>query len=427
MSNTHHDEQDKDGADSSPSNLHVPVACSSTPSAQASLTSSTDTTCPRPSEETAGFDISDGQKFLNELTSVESSNYLDIMETGDWQAWFPDDCGHYFEITASNHSPDFLDPNFADLSHPHTHHRNPGQQNQLPKNYDLSSAMIMNESIALFHSMLAIGSHSLNLRQDSPLAGTAKYPVLRFFDEALSMRQHFRDNPSIPGLQALLAMAHFSSQSGADSTSGLLADAALCIQTLRLHSNGDIEKWYLNQVERENARRAFWFFYSLEKPHCLYNGLFPLIHDDFIDHDSPALPSPFFGGIDWLSINTDYATLCSFILRQGCKHSATSTVKRLENMLDDWEKRLPFGCSVNPTQLSRAPSDYSALTLQERRLRVKSLYRYCFATIAIHCMQDETVQSREDADRGKEKCYAAAQDMLKTSYHISSADVVYDR
>ncbi|KAF5228437.1 hypothetical protein FAUST_11084 [Fusarium austroamericanum] len=297
------------------------------------------------------------------------------------------------------------------------------------------------ETSVLFHSLMAIGCHSLNLDQTHQIIGKEKYPVLKLFKEASSMKQYLRDNPTLRGLQAILTMAYFSARVGDDSTSSFLADAAFCVQTLQLHNANAIEKQYKSSLDQQAAKRALWFLHSLEKPRCLGKGLLPLIHEDFIDYDSPSSASYSPSEADWFAINARFATICSSIKRErlSCKfgrspsrcgqyqaseHRATSKIKTLESLLDEWRDDLPFATDSNATQ----SNEFAALTCSERRHRIKCLNKYWSAIIATHSGQARGVAADGGGGIGlsRARCIEAAQEILKNSQYITSTDILYD-
>ncbi|KAF5227085.1 hypothetical protein FANTH_14878 [Fusarium anthophilum] len=297
------------------------------------------------------------------------------------------------------------------------------------------------ETSVLFHSLMAIGCHGLNLDQGHHTIGKEKYPVLKLFKEALGMKQILRDKPTLRGLQALLTMAYFSARVGDDSTSSLLADAAFCVQTLELHNASAIEKQYKSSLEQQVAKRALWFLNSLEKPRCLAEGLLPLIHDDFIDYDPPSSASHSPDEVDWFAINARFATICYSIIRERprCKlgrssprrgqgqapeHSASSTIKRIESLLDEWRDDLPFASESNATQ----SNEFAALTCSQRRHRIKCLNKYWSAVIATHSGQARgvVVDGGGGVGLSRARCIEAAQEILKNSHYITSTDILYD-
>ncbi|EWG36183.1 hypothetical protein FVEG_14633 [Fusarium verticillioides 7600] len=316
------------------------------------------------------------------------------------------------------------------------------------------------ETSVLFHSLMAIGCHSLNLDQGHRAIGKGKYPASKFFKEALNARQHLRDSPSLGGLQAILTMvipspdiyllaskflhahkAYFSARVGDDSTSSFLADAAFCVQTLQLHNAGAIEQKYNSFLEQQVAKRALWFLYSLEKPRCLAQGLLPLIHDDFVDYDPPPSANYSTSEVDWFAINARFARICSSIIKErlGCKlgrtpsrrgkdraseYSASSVIKRLESLLEEWRDDLPFAGDFDATR----SDEFAASTCAERRHRIKCLNKYWSAIIATHSGQARGVA--EDGGAGvrlsRARCIDAAQAILQNSHYVTSTDILSD-
>ncbi|GLA36991.1 hypothetical protein AnigIFM63309_003489 [Aspergillus niger] len=287
----------------------------------------------------------------------------------------------------------------------------------------IDKAAVFPAGLTLLNAILAIGSHCLNLKDSTSSASRANYPVSQFFDKALKFRHQIPTEASLEKLQS-----YFASRTGSILASSLIAEATCCAQGLRLNSTPAIQRTHAGPIEQETARRAFWFLYCLEKPHCLREGTFPLVNEAFIDHTPPRLLNSF-GKSDWLLINSRYAGLCSRILRRlygggscCCEGECSDTVDSieiLERALKAWEKELPFPCDTPP---SNRMMNYSTLTCTDRRLRLSNLYRYHGAVIAIQILQ--SCQSNTQWD--EEICCQSARTILSTCYCISLSDVQYD-
>ncbi|RDH16083.1 hypothetical protein M747DRAFT_123376 [Aspergillus niger ATCC 13496] len=292
----------------------------------------------------------------------------------------------------------------------------------------MDKAAVFPAGLTLLNAILAIGSHCLNLKDSTSSASRANYPVSQFFDKALKFRHQIPAEASLEKLQSLLVMSYFASRTGSILASSLIAEATCCAQGLRLNSTPAIQRTHAGPIEQETARRAFWFLYCLEKPHCLREGTFPLVNEAFIDHTPPRLLNSF-GKSDWLLINSRYAGLCSRILRRlygggscCCEGECSDTVDSieiLERALKAWGKELPFPCDTPP---SNRMMNYSTLTCTDRRLRLSNLYRYHGAVIAIQILQ--SCQSNTQWD--EEICCQSARTILSACYCISLSDVQYD-
>ncbi|PYI12624.1 hypothetical protein BO78DRAFT_300933 [Aspergillus sclerotiicarbonarius CBS 121057] len=274
----------------------------------------------------------------------------------------------------------------------------------------------------LFNVLLAIGSHCLNLKESSAIADSNDYPVAYFFDRALKARHQLPAEASLSKLQA-----YFASKTGSNLTSALVAEATCCAQALHLNNTTAIRRSHPGPMEEGTAKRAFWFLYCLEKPHCLREGTFPFVDEAFVDHTPPrSLDS--FGDPDWLLINSRYAELCSRILKRlygrgsCCRKRERSDMvdptEGLENALQQWEKELPFRCDTPHCRTV----NYSAMTCEERRLRLSNLYRYHGAVIAIHSMQ----MCQNSNQWNEEMCCDSARIILSTCSSVSLADVQSD-
>ncbi|EUC27509.1 hypothetical protein COCCADRAFT_41782 [Bipolaris zeicola 26-R-13] len=272
--------------------------------------------------------------------------------------------------------------------------------------------------IALFFSVLAIGSRRLDLSHGT---GTIKGATIGFFRIALRMRPHPYDETSLLTLQT-----YFSYTIGANSTSSLMADATSGLQTLRLHSCSAIDKLSSDCLEQARIKRVFWAIYSMEKPYCLQEGLLPLIHSEYADHNiSASQGSPCKG--DWLNVNIRYAEICSAILQQlhtqrqsrknysccfrgvDCEHNSASAVSRLEATLTTWKNDFFFDFRLD---------NLSALPCDERRHRLTYISKYHFAVVAIHSLPET-----ENTDMSKERRCKSAREILNMSAHISWADL----
>ncbi|KAI2863335.1 transcriptional regulator family: Fungal Specific TF [Aspergillus niger] len=267
----------------------------------------------------------------------------------------------------------------------------------------MDKAAVFPAGLTLLNAILAIGSHCLNLKDSTSSASRANYPVSQFFDKALKFRHQIPAEASLEKLQSLLVMSYFASRTGSILASSLIAEATCCAQGLRLNSTPAIQRTHAGPIEQETARRAFWFLYCLEKPHCLREGTFPLVNEAFIDHTPPRLLNSF-GKSDWLLINS---------------RDTVDSIEILERALKAWEKELPFPCD---TPLSNRMMNYSTLTCTDRRLRLSNLYRYHGAVIAIQILQ--SCQSNTQWD--EEICCQSARTILSACYCISLSDVQYD-
>lgn len=72
----------------------------------------------------------------------------------------------------------------------------------------------------------------------------------------------------------MLVQATFSVRLGLQTSSALIAQATQCSQALQLNSEKAIQSGWESSEDQLNARKAFWYLYSLEKPHCLLRGTF---------------------------------------------------------------------------------------------------------------------------------------------------------
>ncbi|KAJ6265460.1 hypothetical protein PSV08DRAFT_382917 [Bipolaris maydis] len=279
-------------------------------------------------------------------------------------------------------------------------------------------------SIALCFSLLAVGSRRLDLSHGN---GTIKGATIGYFRIALRMRPCLYAEVSLLQSQALLLMTYFSHSVGASSTSSLMADATSCLQILRLHSSSAINKLSSDRLEQTNIKRAFWAIHCMEKPHSLQEGLFPLIHGEYADHNISSLQSSSDRGTDWLSVNVRYAEVCSDILRQlnsprhnsrdcliccgrsYCEKSPAFILCRLEDSLMMW--KTDFTLNFNVDNLSTLP-------YIERHHMLAYITRFHFATIAIYSLPEI-----EATDISKERRCESARQILKLSSHISWSDL----
>nr|A0A3G9HCC8.1 RecName: Full=AAl-toxin cluster-specific transcription factor ALT13; AltName: Full=AAL-toxin biosynthesis cluster protein 13 [Alternaria alternata]BBG74281.1 Zn(II)2Cys6 transcription factor [Alternaria alternata] len=281
-------------------------------------------------------------------------------------------------------------------------------------------------SIALCLSFLAVGSRDLSLDDDC-----REMNAMNLFRTALYIRPNPSSGPSLWTFQALLLMAHFSCDIGAESTTSLMTDTATCVQALRLHSSAAISNLCSSDSERVNLKRAFWTFFAVEKLHCIQEGLFPLIHGEYADHKVAAPQDPLCRRYDCLYSDVGYAKICSKILqqlqgqqdisqvgssccgRESYKQSPAFTANRLETMLMEWKGNLPFD--------GDGKNIFTATSPGERRIRLTCINMYHFAMIAIH-----SLPGVEDTDASKRQRCESAREILDMSEHITSADLLYD-
>ncbi|KAH8821807.1 hypothetical protein F5884DRAFT_894535 [Xylogone sp. PMI_703] len=286
--------------------------------------------------------------------------------------------------------------------------------------------------VALVNTVMAIGSHFLNLENDLDISGEPLYDAPRYFDRALKLRQRLIGDVTIRNLQALLVMAYFARRTGSKLTSELMLYATHCAQSLRLNSQNAICKLYQRQKDQQEAKQTLWFLYSIEKPHCLRERMFSVLDKDFIDHSPPKVSNEL--GTNWLSIQLQYSNLCASILRRiygqspltKNDSSSTVTIENIKQSLNQWKQELPFRCDFLGLK-----SESPLISSSERNLRLSYLFKYHEAVIAmcktrIDLDSDALSLPELDLLRDDDACIESAREILAVSCQTNVSDVLHD-
>ncbi|PYH76912.1 hypothetical protein BO82DRAFT_193819 [Aspergillus uvarum CBS 121591] len=192
---------------------------------------------------------------------------------------------------------------------------------------------------ALFYAIVAIGCQ--NNEGGSFEVGVGE--AWQYFERSLS---YFPDlvfgRGSLTGVQALMAMAIFSSTVSAFQFEPLmLSEASMMAQALGYHRS--------NGVQETAHRRTFWVLYYLEKTSCFGTARNSVIDDSNISCAIPDVLESSFGDYDWFFCFIKYGRLVSKVHQSLFNVSAVSqplhtynfTVNSLRSELETWRLAIP--------------------------------------------------------------------------------------
>ena len=179
-----------------------------------------------------------------------------------------------------------------------------------------------------------------------------------FFKNAFAVYQEITANePSILSVQAILAMAIFTTTSTDTRTTALLASTAIgMIQIIGLHREDN----KLSIIQAEQCRRVFWIAYCLDKTTSINSGLPSTLDNENFEVSLPSEASP--DGLGNLNVSKETGQVNIFRLRiqlviigskaEKCLSSASSKTNldhdhhsqalELEYELEVWKENVPL-------------------------------------------------------------------------------------
>ncbi|KAH8590116.1 hypothetical protein B0O99DRAFT_314658 [Bisporella sp. PMI_857] len=315
----------------------------------------------------------------------------------------------------------------------------------------------------ILNSLLALNEVELD-------SSSKRHIWSEMFDRARTAQKHMKSTLeycTVRAFRALLAMIVFAQEIGHPILDSLLADAALLSHVLKLHSAASIKAHTLGLGEHEHIQlqRAFWLFYSIEKPHCLYSGRPSMLNDDFIDYNLPESTCPtsygrreacyiskdepdWFSNFEWLRVQCQFAKICDRISKglfsQAALHAPISTtmqtVKRLLILLNYWgETILCSNESGSDASTSASSPTFHKHGMREDGIhgaqvtlvrRIPVISQTCMAKFIIHgrCLQirDQLV-SQTDMDiyeKSQRDCLVTAKNFIQVISNMSFEDIL---
>ncbi|RYP64727.1 hypothetical protein DL770_009139 [Monosporascus sp. CRB-9-2] len=277
------------------------------------------------------------------------------------------------------------------------------------------------------------------------------------FDRATTAQRHLRTTPgyfSVRTFRALMVMIVFAQELGHPILESLLIDAALVSHILKLHSLASVKAHTqgLGEHEQIQLQRAFWLFYCIEKPQCLYSGRPSMLDDDFIDY-SPvenACSAPYGRGdtghisrdepdwvtkCEWLRAQCQYAKICNRISKslfgqRGLREPINTTMRTVNQLLDllnCWAENNIASTRTYGMREDRIHRRHATLARQ-----TAYIYQSCTAKFIIHgrCLQiRDELRSQAGMDiynRCQEECLNTARNLIQTISDMSFEKLLAD-
>ncbi|KAL3417086.1 integral membrane protein duf6 [Phlyctema vagabunda] len=200
--------------------------------------------------------------------------------------------------------------------------------------------------ISLIDSVMAFGFHALLKSSRRFVSPGEKKEADCYSRIALSSQASVLRSPdTLFKLQTLLAMTTISEPISKTTHSEILAGAINCARVLKLENSDMIHSNYKSHEERDLAKRALWFLYSIEVPYSLRRGISSSLKRDWIDLAPPQASNE----TDWFPIQCLYSLVidsaASFLYSQkGLRQSAAEREHNLDlafRLLEDWRNHLP--------------------------------------------------------------------------------------
>ncbi|KAF6806165.1 fungal specific transcription factor [Colletotrichum sojae] len=264
---------------------------------------------------------------------------------------------------------------------------------------DLDDAMSQNPAFsALYHSILALGSHLL--QGGSFQAGEGRSWEL-FRVAGRLMISIIIPRESIESVQALAAMAIYAtSSSSLEFDEVFISHAARMAVGLRYHRNVYSETKHL---------RVFWVIYALEKQNSMHNSVCSIIPDEDIGCVIPPFPEAQHGAFNWFIAYIKIARITSIVYESLFSISASlrsaelcrSSLERAHRLLEDWRQSIPEDVRPGDTFSSPHRRAYHHLIIALERI---ALY-----------------VNRDNADTGqasKQRLMATARAVVEMTKHI---------
>ncbi|PVH98313.1 hypothetical protein DM02DRAFT_596157 [Periconia macrospinosa] len=208
----------------------------------------------------------------------------------------------------------------------------------------------------------------------------------------------------------------------------ILTGAINCARALKLENGDIINRNYKSCDERDLAKRALWFLYSIEVPHSLRNGISPSLDRDWIDFAPPRAST----GTDWFRIQCLYALVigsaASLLYSQrGLRLSAAEREHKLDisfKLLEDWRSHLPPALrEIHKADIQGIMADY-----QVHHIALCMFRQYHEAIFLIYFpwtgKQSEGRIAEKARRKSLEMCVNSAQVVLTTANQVSSLEIL---
>ncbi|KAF6834433.1 fungal specific transcription factor [Colletotrichum plurivorum] len=277
---------------------------------------------------------------------------------------------------------------------------------------DLDDSLSQNPAFsALYHSILALGSHLL--QGGSFQGGEGRSWELFQVAQSL-MVDIILPRESIESVQALAAMSIYAMSSSAlEFDEYFISHAARMAVGLRYHRNVYSEAKHL---------RVFWVIYALEKLNSMHSSVCSIIPDEDIGCVIPPFPEAQRGAFNWFIAHIKIARITSIVYESLFSISASlrsaelfrSSLDRVHRLLEDWRQSIPE--DVRPGDSAHFPlSASSSVRLAALQLH----FRYYQLIIAVERIA--LYINRDNADAGqasKQRLMVTARAVVEMTKHI---------
>ncbi|RKF78995.1 Fumonisin cluster-specific transcription factor FUM21 [Golovinomyces cichoracearum] len=257
--------------------------------------------------------------------------------------------------------------------------------------------------VTLIYAALAIGCYIVRVeREGSVKQGFAEASALFEIAENCQRSNVSREIRK-ENFLATLVMLLFAQKCSREREISLLNTVSSIAIGLELHNINMIQKLCDNEKSKSELQRAFWLYYSIEKPHSLRLGHYSMIDDDLLNHqppreelkleqDSTTSSGKCVMGIEdgnVLLLQCRFAKICSLIITKlyapySLRKSPSelfNSIFQLGGMLKHWKDSLPS--STRPLDLTSASTFVPELCKASQE-QLNLSYQYYEALWAIH-------------------------------------------
>ncbi|RYP49679.1 hypothetical protein DL768_004652 [Monosporascus sp. mg162] len=196
--------------------------------------------------------------------------------------------------------------------------------------------------------------------------------------------------------------------------------------SVKTHTQG------MGEHEQIQLQRAFWLFYCIEKPQCLYSGRPSMLDDDFIDYSPPdnACSAPY-GRRDGSHISRDeHDWVTSLFGQHGLREPINTTMRTVNQLLDLLNRWAEINVTSPRTYGMREDGIRRTHAILSRRMA--HIYQSCTAKFIIHgrCLQiRDELRSQAGMDiynRCQEECLDTARNLIQTISDMSFEKLLAD-
>ncbi|TQS34854.1 hypothetical protein Golomagni_04748 [Golovinomyces magnicellulatus] len=257
--------------------------------------------------------------------------------------------------------------------------------------------------VTLIYAALAIGCYIVRVEREGSVKqgfaeANALFEIAENYQKSNVPREVCKEN-----FLATLVMLLFAQKCSREREISLLNTVSSIALGLELHNINMIQKLCDNEKSKSELQRAFWLYYSIEKPHSLRLGHYSMIDDDLLNHQplreelkhEQTLPTSSIKcgvGIEngnVLLLQCRFAKICSLIITKlyapySLRKSPSelfNSIFQLGGMLKHWKDSLPL--PTRPLDLTSA-STFVPELCKASQGQLNLSYQYYEALWAIH-------------------------------------------